>query len=540
MKEELTAKPVSPRRGLWAIGITGFWLFVAVGSILIGAALWVRRTFGVISVDQLLSNINGGGEGAGGDALIAGAVVSIVVIPVAISLALLVVVETARRSLRAREWFSTLRTRLFRGAAVVLAVALPLSGAALFGETIGASDYVQASIREKALGTTLGDFYVTPKTVPGNGNDSSVVKLDARDSDASETGGKNNLVLIYLESIEDTFADDTVFEENMLAPVQQATSGWATIPRLQQYEGGGWTMAGIVSTQCGIPLRTASSNANNYDLNELGNSGHKVERFLPEAVCLGDVLKEEGYRNVFLGGANASFAGKGQFLSGHGYDEVDDLKVWTREGETETRDDWGLSDRRLFERAKQKVTQLHEAGQPFNLTMLTLDTHEEPHVYDYCDVTTEKAMTSITLCSMEQVAGFVGYMEDEGYLDDTTVVLMGDHRKMNVEGGSFWDELKDQEHRTIFNRVWVPGGAKFARDEIDQLSMYPTILELTGVELVDHRAGVGVSALVDASDVPPGSVLDLDSDEYLDVVKSRSVDFYAKLWDYEPPAAAAG
>ncbi|QIM19329.1 sulfatase-like hydrolase/transferase [Leucobacter coleopterorum] len=540
----MTAESVNPRRGLWAAGIVGFWMLVAAGAVFTGAGIWVRRTFGVISIDQLLSNINGGGDGAGGDALVAGAVAAILVVPVAITLALAVVVETFRRGLRSKDWFTTLRTRLFRGISIALAVVLPLSGAVVFGDTIGAADYVQASMREKALGTTLADFYTAPKIESTTGTGGSAVSVGSRNDESvtatNGAAGTKNLVLIYLESIEDTFADDTVFEENMLAPVQEATSGWAAVPRLQQYEGGGWTMAGIVSTQCGIPLRTASSNADNNDLNVLGDKGHEVEQFLPGADCLGDVLKQKGYRNVFLGGANADFAGKGTFLSGHGYDEVDDLKVWASEGETETRDDWGLSDRRLFERAKEKVTQLHDAGQPFNLTILTLDTHEEPHVYDYCDVTTKKAMTSITLCSMEQVAEFVDFMENEGYLNDTTVVLMGDHRKMNVEGGSFWDELKDRDDRTIFNRVWAPGGAQFARDEIDQLSMYPTLLELVGLNLKDHRAGIGVSALVKAKDVPAGSILDLDSSEYLDVVNSRSMDFYAKMWAHGSQVTAAG
>ncbi|QIK63033.1 LTA synthase family protein [Leucobacter viscericola] len=537
----MTAESVSPKRRLWAAGIVGFWVLVAVGTIFTGAALWVRRTFGVISVDQLLSNMNGGGEGAGGDALVAGAVAAIIVVPVAITLALAVVVEMLRRGLRSKAWFTTLRTRLFRGVAIALAVILPLGGATLFGDTIGAVDYIQASIREKTLGTTLADFYKAPKVEPGHSDGGSVVSVGAKgDSGSGAAKGKNNLVLIYLESIEDTFTDDKVFEKNMLAPVQTATSGWATVPKLDTYEGGGWTMAGIVGTQCGIPLRTATSNADNDDLNLLGDQDHQLDRFLPGADCLGDVLKDEGYHNVFLGGANASFAGKDQFLSGHGYDEVYGLEDWVSEGETETRAEWGLSDRRLFEHAKEKVKELHDAGDPFNLTMLTLDSHEPIHVFDYCDVDTKKELTSITFCSMEQVAGFVGYMDKQGYLDDTTVVVMGDHRKMNVEGGTYWDELKDRDDRTIFNRVWVPGGVKFAREEIDQLSMYPTLLELVGLNIKDHRAGIGVSALVKEQDVPAGSILDLDSDEYLDVVKSRSVSFYAKMWAHGSQVTAAG
>lgn len=545
------------RRGVWAAAIAGSWVLVCIGAVTIGAAQWVRRTFGVISVDQLLSNLNGGGgEGAGGEALVTDAVVAILVLPIVYTLALAVLFEVLRRMLRTRGWFSGMRKRVFRGVVVGLVVVVPVSGVTLFGQSVGFDEYVQASIREQTLGTTIADYYVSPKlssssgsggTNGANGAASTALSAGARSagalgagaSQSASAGGDTNLVLIYLESVEDVFTDDTLFEKNMLAPVEQATSGWDSL-KLQQYEGGGWTMAGIVGTQCGIPLRTATAGAETGDLNNLGSGGQSLAQYLPGANCLGDVLKDAGYRNVYLGGADASFAGKGTFLKDHGYDEIQDLNVWRGQGETEIRDDWGLSDRRLFEHAKDTVTQLHEGDQPFNLTMLSLDTHEGPRVYDYCDVTTKAVMTSITFCSMEQVSGFIDYMETRGYLKDTTVVVMGDHRKTVVEGGSFWNELKDREHRTVFNRVWTPGGVEFARNEVDQLSMYPTMLELVGVNVKEHRAGIGVSALADENDVSPGSILDLDSDEYRDVVKSRSVDFYAEIWADDPQAVAAG
>lgn len=467
----------------------------------------------------MLFNLQGGGgEGAGGDGLIWGAAMSILVVPLAIVALMLFLVEKSRRALRGHGVLTGRRVWIMRGIATILALAVPLSGAAVFSNAVGVQDYVQASIREATLGTSMGDFYAVPN-------------VEA----ASSTGERQNLIVIYLESVEDALADDSVFERNMLAPVQAATEDWASIPSLQQYDGGGWTMAGIVGTQCGIPLRSADALADNTDLNSLGSSGNEVDRYLSGATCLGDVLADEGYRNVFLGGADANFAGKGAFLASHGYSEVNDLSVWRERGETEMRDDWGLSDRRLFANAKHTVTQLHEADQPFNLTLLTLDTHEGPRVFDYCDWDTEVAMTAITTCSMQQVSGFIDYLDAEGILEDTTVVVMGDHRKMIAEGGSFWEELKDREDRTIFNRVWSPDSATFARSEIDQLSMYPTILELAGLELVDHRAGIGVSALADADDVPAGTVLDLSSEEYTDLVRSRSVTFFQRMWDEHAP-----
>ncbi|PRI10192.1 LTA synthase family protein [Leucobacter massiliensis] len=529
-------------RLLWGGAIVLFWVLVLAGAVLASVGAWVRRTFGVISMDQLLSNLAGaGGEGAGGDRIVASGIVSGVLVPAMVVLAVALLCEFGRRDLRRRELLRGRGRTALRGIAAVLTVAVPVSGAMALGSTIGVREYVQAVVRETTTGLGLANYYVDPKPELGIRLGGGGGRTSAELGAGGDGAEPRNLVLIYLESVEDAFADDTRFARNMLAPVQESTAGWGSIPKLRQYEGGGWTMSGIVATQCGIPLRTADALSGNTELNRIGEQGKEVERYLPGATCLGDVLAGEGYRNVFMGGADARFAGKGAFLRTHGYEEVHDLSDWRELGETELREDWGLSDRRLMDRAKEEVTRLHQAGEPFNLTMLTLDTHEAPWLYDYCsyDPESEEALSGITDCSMREVAGFVDYLDDQGYLDDTTVVLMGDHLKMISEDASFWDELRDDEDRSIFNRVWSPDGVSFARDEIDQFSMYPTLLELSGVELRDHRAGIGVSALVPEREVPEGTILELSEQEYLDLVRSRSVDFYRELWSDAGAGSAA-
>lgn len=518
------------RRGAvrWGILIAGFWLLMAVGAVSLGIGLWVRRNFGVISVDQLLSNLQGGGgDGAGGTELVESGVLIGLVAPLTAVIVLLVLVERSRRVLHRHRELEGARRRWFRVAAALVAVAVPVAGGGYLGATVGAGDYVRAVAREAATGTGIADYYVAPTVHDWRGSGDTLGDFDAGEQ-------PRNLVIVYLESIEETFRDADRFGQNMLAPVDHATHDWASLPSLRQYDGGGWTMSGIVATQCGIPLRTAASVADNTELNLIGSEGREVSAYLPGAMCLGDVLAEEGYRNVYMGGADASFAGKGAFFDTHGYDEVHDLQEWWADGETETRPDWGLSDRRLFTRAKAEVSRLHEADEPFNLTLLTLDTHETPYLYDYCEATTPEELTAITDCSMRQVQGFVTYLDEQGILEDTTVVLMGDHLKLMVEGRSFWDAMQGVQDRTIYNRVWVPGGVDFAREDIDQLSIYPTLLELTGLEISEHRAGMGVSALAPADEVPEGSILDLTPTEYGDIVSSRSSAFYRELWGETP------
>jgi phosphoglycerol transferase len=298
---------------------------------------------------------------------------------------------------------------------------------------------------------------------------------------------------------------------------------------LQQYRGGGWTMSGLVSTQCGIPLKGTGSASGN----DLGGG---LDSYLGGSTCLGDVLHEHGYKNVFLGGANSSFAAKDTFLGSHGYSEQKDLSDWRAAGEPEEnfRSDWGLSDERLLAHAADELDVLHaeaeKTGQPFNLSVLTLDTHEPVHVYDYCSVDTQDPVTSVFHCSMTQVAGFVEHMKQKGYLDDTAVVIMGDHLKHMGANDAFHEQLDDHPNRTIFNRIWIPGGETNSalRPRVDQLNMYPTILEAAGLTLKDQAAGLGVSAF--ASKVPEDSAQAMKPDAYNELLDSPSTLFYAKAW----------
>jgi phosphoglycerol transferase len=61
----------------------------------------------------------------------------------------------------------------------------------------------------------------------------------------------------------------------------------------------------MVASQCGIPLFAPFE----------GNASASVSSFFPQNTCLGDILKNSGYQNYFVQGANLRFAGKDVFLN---------------------------------------------------------------------------------------------------------------------------------------------------------------------------------------------------------------------------------
>jgi phosphoglycerol transferase len=498
---------------LLGVGLT--YLLIWTGLVLLFAALGIRYFWGAISVGQMRLNLVTVDADGGGGNLVWIGILLVVVAPLLITAAIAAVHVRRRRQRRRTDDGGTPRRSLLakRTAATACVTAVFIGGTTTFASTVGVADYIEASNSEY----DIADYYVEPTIT------------NAED--------KRNLVLIYLESGEATLEDEQLFEKDAFAPlkdVTQASDGWQSIEDFQQYDGGGWTMSGVVGTQCGVPLKATGSGTSSSAADQPADDG--VESYLGGVTCLGDVLRQHGYTSTFLGGASSSFAAKDAFLKNHGYSNVLGLDEWRAAGEeaTDFRPDWGLSDERLLANAKLEVDALHaeaeRTGTPFNLSLLTLDTHEPVHVYDYCAVDTANDVTSVFSCSMAVVADFVQHLEQQGYLEDTAVVIMGDHLKHMSAGDAFQDQLRNHENRTIFNRIWIPGGPTETalRPGVDQLNMYPTILEAAGFTLADRAAGVGVSAL--AAELPERSAQALDPEFYDELIQSLSPRFFEKAW----------
>ena len=137
-------------------------------------------------------------------------------------------------------------------------------------------------------------------------------------------------------------------------------------------------------------------------------------------------------------------------------------------------------------------------------------------------------MATAIRCSMRAVADFLDHLEDEGYLDDTVVVVMGDHLKATSEGGFFKEELERTRDRTIVFRVWSPDPVTFTRSTTDQFSVLPTTLELLGFGLPDGRAGLGVSFV--GQHPLDGTALQLTALQYQGAVTAPSTELYRQFW----------
>ena len=286
------------------------------------------------------------------------------------------------------------------------------------------------------------------------------------------TAGKN-LLFVFLEGFEATYTDENLFPG--LTPNLQALNeeGWQ-LDNMQQVEGSGWTMAGMVSSLCGTPLLYESSFGGNEVL---------FSRLLDKATCLPDVLNSAGYQQVFMGGASLGFASKGSFLREHGFDttlgrhelvgKIEDPNYLTG---------WGLYDDSLFSQALEQFTSLAASEQPFNLTLLTVDTHHpigEPSAscseYDQID----NSILHAVHCTDYLLGEFLDQIKTHPAYEDTVVILVSDHLAMRNNAFPLFPE--GYQRRLYFS---VLNSSVAADQEIfaTPLDISPTVLQLLGVQ----------------------------------------------------------
>ncbi len=452
---------------------------------------WIRLRFGPVNTEQLVLNLPvNGSEGQGVGTLVwEGAGVCLGVPATLVGTAGLLTRWQGRRGT-----VQPLRRPLaFPGVVFVAALGVLLWAG-------GVPDRAASLLSNR----TFAPYYLRP-SAPGN------------------PAPPRNLVTIFLESGEDTYSDTGIFGRNLLADLDAATTGWARYDGLQQYPGGGWTMAGLVADSCAVPLRSRLL----ADPTDLDAYGEGVTRYLPAVRCLGDLLAAHHYDNVFLGGASGHFGGKDTFFRDHGYRTVFGLSDWQAAGDTDV-SGWGLSDERLFAHARTVVDGLAAADRPFNLTLLTLDTHEPPALFPGCATGDDAPIKTAWTCSLRAVAGFIDHLRKTGILDDTVVVVTGDHLKMTGLAVPFSHELDAVPDRGLICRIWSPDPVRFGRPSADQLSMLATTLDLLGVGNGSGRAGLGVSFV--GTHPLDGTALALSEEDYRSTITSPSTDLYRSFW----------
>ncbi|MCP2230623.1 phosphoglycerol transferase [Erwinia aphidicola] len=257
-------------------------------------------------------------------------------------------------------------------------------------------------------------------------------------------GDRPNLVYIYAESLERTYFDEHAFPK--LAPeLNEIKNNSLDFSNTEQLPGTEYTIAGMVASQCGIPLFAP------FD----GNASSSLSTFYPQNVCLGDILKSSGYQNYFYQGASLSFAGKDLFLSSHGFDHMYGFKELAGVvKDPKYRNDWGWYDDTVLEVVFDKYLELAQKNQPFSLFALTVDTHHpDGFISRSCqrksypfDGKEDKSFAAVA-CGQEHIARLIEKIRATPYFKNTIIVVSSDHLAMN---NTAYKYLNQHDRRDLF------------------------------------------------------------------------------------------
>jgi len=298
---------------------------------------------------------------------------------------------------------------------------------------------------------------------------------------------KLNLVYIYGESLERTYFDNAAFPD--LTPELGAIKNNSIdFTHTAQLPGTDYTIAGMVASQCGIPLFAPFE----------GNASASMSSFFPQNLCLGDILKNSGYENHFVQGANLRFAGKDVFLKSHGFDHLvgaEELK--SQVADPAYRNDWGFYDDTVLDEVWKKYETLSKSGKRFSLFTLTVDTHHpDGFISRACDRKRyeiegklNQSFSAVT-CSQQNIAALIQKIQASPWYKNTVIVVSSDHLAMN---NTAWKYLNKQDRNNLF---FVLRGDRPQQDvsglKRNTMDNGATVLDILGG---DNFIGLGRSSL---------------------------------------------
>ncbi len=307
---------------------------------------------------------------------------------------------------------------------------------------------------------------------------------------------KRNLIYIFLESMESTYADkenggaydiNYMPELTNLAKKNINFSSNNLVGGAHMGYNASWTMAAMVAHTAGIPLKTI--------FNQDDVSTYEAGTTLPGAYSIGDILKDAGYRQYIMVGSDLTFGGRRNYFKNHGNYTMYDYYTAIDDGiiDEDYYVFWGYEDAKLFDYAKEELTKISKSDEPFNFTMLTVDTHfEDGYLDDSCkDIYDNHYLTSID-CSSEKLDDFVNWIKDQDFYENTTVILVGDHLSMNTYS---FDEIDPTYQRGVYN-VFINSAVDTDCNKnrnFTTFDYYPTTLAALGVKIDGERLGLGTN-----------------------------------------------
>lgn len=323
---------------------------------------------------------------------------------------------------------------------------------------------------------------------------------DPRTADVVFPEKKRNIIHIYLESMENSYLSKDLggyMEKNLMPELTELSyEGYMFSNNPTKFggpiqgTGTAWSVASMVNMTTGLPMKVPAQ----------PNAYGSENNFLPGAYTFGDMLRDQGYEQTLMIGADANFGGLTYYYASHGDYKIMDYSYAKKNGmiPENYREWWGYEDDKLYEFAKEEITRLSQTGKPFNFTMETADTHR-PHGYlsKNAPQPYDDQYANVISYSSSETVKFVRWIQQQPFYDNTTVVLIGDHLSMDTD---FFEDFDSDYLRTQYNLILNPApqvrnapAERFVNRQYSNWDMFPTILAGMGVEIKGDRLGIGTN-----------------------------------------------
>lgn len=472
-KKKVRRRPLSQTRFFAGLAV----LIATISAVLFFSAFWAFTTWAGLKMDEILYHLRAPLEGTGGGMLTKYA--SRCLLPsFLIMLSIFFMIVHTRHASRVRGRFVK---HTIIGASIALVITLTVGVIKL--------DLIKFFQDQMQDSSFIEDNYVDPKK--------TAMTFPEK---------KRNLIYIYLESMEMTYADEEnggAFAQNIIPELTELSmegdnfngntgllNGGHVMP------GSTYTMAGIFTQSSGLPLKM-DLGEEFTDARGSFNKMNTQDSFFSGVTTIGDILEGEGYNQAFMLGSDATFGGRRLFWTEHGEYEIDDYK-WAIDQGLIPKDYyvfWGYEDEKLFSYAKKKVLELADQEEPFNFSMLTVDTHfEDGFRCELCrDDFEGNQYANAFACSSRQVSEFIRWIQEQDFYDNTTIVLNGDHLTMDSDFCIDVPATYDRRTYTAYiNAACEPADASRKR-EYTTLDNLPTTLAAMGVTIEGDRLGLGTN-----------------------------------------------
>ena len=305
--------------------------------------------------------------------------------------------------------------------------------------------------------------------------------------DGADAAAQTSLVVIFAESLEDTYARSDIFGEDLTPELTALEAEGLKFTDMRQVSHTSWTTGALVAVQCSRPMSAHGKNLDILHVFAFGPEDDAVQN----ATCLGDVLAAQGYQSVLMAGTFLQFGGVDVFHAAHGFGErlgFDELGAaagplaWTRRGDENNMDYWLVEDDALFALARKKVDELAGSSQPFLLALTTMDTHG-PSGFPSKVCGAAKGLIATVQCADKLIAKFIKDVRTTH--PSVMVALLSDHL---VGPGGVDAEVMSKlagrgEERRLRFAVWGEGLLPAVVNRPGtHFDVMPTLMDLLGLD----------------------------------------------------------